>query len=437
MNLANLGRAVVLILVLFVSFSSGCKSGGGSDDGGNPFGLGKATGGVFVVDFQTLQDFLDHPTGQLILANMPRHLGNTPPNVEGTYEAWGEVADSTIPGSEIADKITAQFCFGTPAGGVIDVRISRPTIAERALASFIEGNGNAFTIFTVFRSVFPLAGGEACDVIEVNVISGQLGADGGLRDLVIGIGIVGLTGDCAPLLIDDAEIRELTALRLGPGCVDVPAEPNDADRVLVVVDNFLLSDVELFEGAGGAAPVLEVGAASSGFFETLPGPRLSFESIRPVVGGGGGGLGAGLAEMGEILTGSFGTIDPKSFPAGSTVVVQVDNLIGNDFYFAPRPRNLGADDLYAVVNSSVASLDFFPYEPPFGSGLDCGCVMAPSTIPYDIGYYSYHVEGTIQASQANLRFFRESDNAPVASFIGPFDIDAGAGTVVLDVGGAR
>ena len=63
--------------------------------------------------------------------------------------------------------------------------------------------------------------------------------------------------------------------------------------------------------------------------------------------------------------------------------------------------------------------------------------MAPSTIPYDIGYYSYHVEGTIQASQANLRFFRESDNAPVASFIGPFDIDAGAGTVVLDVGGAR
>jgi len=425
---------LVSLVALTMIFSSGCKRG--SSKGSNPFDLGKAEGGTLVVDFATLQDFLDHPTVQLLLANMPRHEGNTPPNVEGTYDAFGGIVDTTIPGSEIGDSVISHFCFGTPAGGVLEVNILDPTVVENALMSFIEGNGDFFTVFTVFRSLQPHPDGGNCEIIEVNIFSGKLEADGTLSDLHIGIGIVGLLGNCRPLRIDDAQISRLAGENVGPACPAPPVGPADPDKVQIVVRNFLVNDIQMFDDpSANANAAVIVPALGEGSFETDPLPLLDFESIQPS---------AGLDDngndllMGEIVAGEF-PVNPGDV-AGSVVTYDILNLVGDDYFFAPRPLNTTNVDIYSVVNAGIPTLDFFPYEAPFGQGLDCLCVLPPSNDAYDIGYYTYDAIGIMTRDDASIRFFNADTDTQISQAFGPFGIDGEVGTdgasgsVVIDAG---
>lgn len=422
--------------LLAVTGSTGCHKKK-SDKGANPFGLGLANGGVVVADFQTLQDFLDHPTVQLLLANMTVHDGANPPDISGTYDGFGVIADSTIPGNDLGDAVTSQFCLGLPAGGVLQVRVLDPTVVEDALMSFITGEGDLFTVFTVFRSLQEHPDGGFCEIIEVNIFSGRREPDGRLVDLELGLGIVGLIGNCFPLLIDDAQISLMAASLEGPPCADPPPVPGDLDKVQVVVENFLLNGINVFDSAlPGAQAAVQVDALGTGVFETDPGFALDFESIRPSTDGGDGGDGgAGIDAtlMGEIVAGAFGVDET---PAGESVTYLIENIVGDDIFFAPRPLNSMPPgvDIYAVVNQGVPSLDFFPYEQPFGSGLDCLCAMPPGLEPYDIGYYSYDAPGFITESEAKVDLFRVVGDGHLGRFTGPFELANGSGAVVLEAG---
>jgi len=417
-------------VLLAITSSTGCSKGKGRRPA-NPFDLGNAVGGVVVAAFQTLEDYLDHPTVQLLLDYMDVHEGTEPPDVSGTYDAFGGIADSTIPGNDIGDAVTSQFCFGLPAGGVLEVRVLDPTIVDDALMSFITGEGDLFTIFTVFRSLQEHPQGGFCEIIEVNIFSGRREADGRLVDLQIGIGIVGLIGNCTPLIIDDAQISQLAASREGPPCEDPPPAPADVSKVQVVVENFLLSAITVFDDpSADALAAVEVDALGTGVFETDPGFLLDFESVRPSTGDG-DGAGIEASPMGEIVAGAFGQDET---PAGESVTYLIENIVGDDIFFAPRPLNSMPTgvDIYAIVNEGVPSLDFFPYEQPWGSGLDCLCAMPPSPEPYDIGYYSYDAPGWIGASEAKVDLYRVSNDGHLARFTGPFELASGSGAVVLE-----
>ena len=88
-----------------------------------------------------------------LLENMPRNTGNSPPEIAGTYDAFGGVVNSTIPGSVSGDSMASYFCFGLGAKGELEVRVIDPTVDETRARSFIEGSGDQFTVYTAFRSV--------------------------------------------------------------------------------------------------------------------------------------------------------------------------------------------------------------------------------------------------------------------------------------------
>ncbi len=394
------------------------------------YDVGAAQGGVTASAFQTLADYLNHPTVQLLLDHMNTWIGDTPPEVAGTYDAFGGIADTTIPGTDIGDAVTAAFCFGLRAGGILEVRVLDPTVEDAGAISFIEGSGDAFTVYTAFRSVQPLPDGSVCEVHEVNIFAGRLEPDGSLVDLEIGVAIVGLIGVCNPFLVGDVQISRLAAALVGPACSTPPVGPQDGSLVQVNVENLLLNDILLFDDPLPQALALtNVSPLGTSFLELAPGFELDFESVPPLAGQDDQG---NDLFSGEIVAGYF----PADItPAGGSVTYVIESLVGDDEFFAPRPFNSTGEDIFAVTNMGV---DIPGYPEPVGSGLDCYCSMPPSGPgdgPYDIGYYSYSAPGIITPAQANVHFFFTSDGAEILPpFVGAdLQPQIGSGAVLLDV----
>lgn len=416
------GKAAPFLLIVL---TAGC----GARDS-SPLDLGERQGGVVNADFQTLDDYLDHPTVQLLFdeLGMPQHLGNVPPQVDGTYEAFGGVVDSTIPDSLIGDSMAAYFCFGLSSGGEIEARIIDPTVDESWARSFVEGNGNDFTIYTAFRSVQQHPDGGHCEMTKVNVFSATRENDGSLSDLHIGCAIVGLIGDCYPLRIDQARVSRLSGTLVGEACSSTPQGPADGDKVQVVIENFLLDTVNVFSGASPFADAT-VDALGTFSLELDPGFSLDFETNRPLAGLD---IDGNEVRMGEVVAGAW---SQDNSAAGETVTYIIENLVGVDEYFAPRLLNSSSDEVYVVVNSGVPTLDFFPYnEAPPGAGLDCLCAMPANSGPDFIGYYSYDSPGYISPSEANVRIFDAVDDQELVNpIVGPFALEVGSGDVLLEI----
>lgn len=413
--------APILLLVL----TAGC---GGSDR--SPLDLGERQGGVVSADFQAFDDYLDHPTVQMILDNIPRHTGANPPEVAGTYDAFGGVVDSTIAGTDIGDSTASYFCFGLSSKGELEVRVIDPTVDESWARSFIEGDGDQFTIYTAFRSVQEHPDGGHCEITKVNVFSGTREADGSLSDLHIGCGIVGLIGGCDPLRIDQAQISRLAGNLVGEACSSTPQGPGDGSKVQLVIENFLLDSVNIYTNSDPAAvATANVGPLGTVSLELDPGFTLDFESARPSAGFDEGGE---EVLVGEIVAGAFGE---DTTAAGEIVTYYLENIVGLDEFYAPRLVNSSSSDIYSIVNSGVPTLDFYPYnETALGSGLDCLCSMAPDPEPYFIGYYSYDSPGYIAPAQANVRVFDVADDQELtAPFAGPFAVESGSGDVLLEI----
>ena len=378
--------------------------------------------GTVAGDFQSIADYLDNSTVKLLLRNMPRNQGSLPPDVEGELESQGEIRATSIPGSRKGDLVTGSFCFGTPSGSRLEVVIQDASVIDAGAGSFIEGSGDEFTVYTAFKSVQTQDIGTTCEIHEVNVISGLRNPDGSISELYTGQGIVGLVGDCGALLVGDVQISKGIADRVGPSCTDDPgAQPGNPSKVLVTVENSLVTDLAVFLDDETTA-TLFVAPLSTGSFETAPGFSVYFESLQPSAGTD--AQGSDLL-MGEIVNGQFPT---DSTGAGGTVAYAIENQVGTDVFFAPLPVNRKSFDIFAVTNSGV-SIPGYP-SPPC-SGLDCLCSMAPSIDPYVIGYYSYSVPQVIGPTQSSVLFFNVATNAQVDAFAGPFNLDNGSGTVTL------
>lgn len=371
-------------------------------------------------DFQSIADYLDSQVVRTLFKYMPRYQGGIPPSVAGLYAADGLVTKSSfVPGGT---PVFADFCFGTPAGASLVVEVKDPSVVDAGASSFIEGTGDRFTVYTAFKSVQLDDRGNTCEIHEVNVFSGRRNVDGSFSDLYIGQGLVGILGPCNQFLFPgDYQVSRNTALRVGDSCAGDPGGGPSPGNVLVGVENNLVVKLLVYIN-NEALPRLTVAPLSIDAFEAPPGFQLDFETVLPS---------AGLDEfgqpipMGEIASGLF-PVDLT--PANGDVLYSIVNQIGTDIYFAPLPLNYTSFDIYSVVN---LGLNIPGYPLPVGSGLDCFCSMAPNIDPYVIGYYSYLGPGVIPA-QASVRFYRViEEGVAIKTFGGPFDLDAGSGTITL------
>jgi hypothetical protein len=415
------GRVPLALLALLLA-APGCYEDDDDDFDDDDFvtGPGKVAG-----DFQSLADYFDDPVVRRLFDFMPRASDGVPPDVGGSYDSTGVVEVTSIPGTSPGTPVASQFCFGTPAGANIEVVVADPSVVDDGAASFIEGNGDVFTVYTAFKSVQTGSGGGTCEIHQVNIFSGRRNSDGSLSDLEIGLGIVGLIGDCFPFLIGDIQVSDNIADLIGPPCSggnggQVPGDPRN---VLVGVENNLVTGLLVFID-DEVQPSLVLDALSADTFETRPGFDLFFESIQPSAGTDDQG---DELLMGEIVAGQFQT---DTTPAGEAVAYIIEHRVGSDTFFAPLPLNRRQRDIFSVVNIAV---DVPGYPPPAGSGLDCLCLMPPSpgTDPYVIGYYSYSAPGILTANQANVHFFDAVNSNEVAAFQGPFNLEELTGTVTL------
>ena len=365
--------------------------------------------GRSAADFIALATYLNDPTVADLLTLVPRRAGSTPPNVSGTYAETGTVSASSVPGVSAGDATATDFCLGAPAGSAIEATVLDATIVDGGALSFIEGSGNDFTVYTAFKSVQTGPSGGVCEIHQVLVVSGRREANGSLSSLSLGFAIVGIVGDCGALLPGQIQASSGSAARTGASCVG-GSTPVDPTAVLVFVDNFLLSDADLFvDGAFiGTVPLL-----SSVELEVDPGFTLSFESVPPQ-----NALGE---ELGEILAGAF---PQDTQPVGRASAYSLGNQVGDDIYFAPLIWNQTTTTLTASVNVGTV----------VESG--CNCQLASSSLAqYTLGYHFYDAPGLITASQANVRLDDETPATNPAEFFfqGPFTLGLDSGALSLFV----
>ncbi|MBI4584091.1 MAG: hypothetical protein HY717_08720 [Planctomycetes bacterium] len=385
--------------------------------------------GVVASDLQSIAAYLELIEVQDLLANgLHRYSGSSSaPNVSGTYSFSGSVTITTFPGSNAGDGATADFCFGTPSGAVLDVSIDDPTFLDAGAASFIEASGDFFTVYTAFKSLQDGPQGQTCELHQVAIFSGELLADGSITGLEIGTAIIGLVGDCASLLPGDLQISD--------GSTGIPAvscfagsPPIGPGEVLVAVMNDLLIDMKIRLSTDGfrTETTLVVKGTETGEVAALAGFELAFESLPPTAGG---------VEMGEILSGIFA---PDTTPAGQVSSYVLTNDIGGDLFFAPLIQNHTDGPAFSVVNIGIANA------PPDGSGgWDCLCSMPASlTDQYFVGYYSYDVPGLSWTPQeANVYLFN-SDNPAIPPFVfdrfetPEFALEAESGAIGLLIEGS-
>ncbi|MBN1444129.1 MAG: hypothetical protein JXA90_15570, partial [Planctomycetes bacterium] len=380
--------------------------------------------GRSAADFQSIADYLADPTVQVILDYVPRHNGPQAPDVRGTFEATGQVVATSIPGGRVGDAFRTFFCTGQRSGSRLEVKILDPTVEDAGAASFIEGSGDSFTIYTAFRSVQLLDTGEYCEIHEVDVISGRLEADGSLSDLFIGQGVVGLLGDCGNLLAGDIQVGQTTAELIGGPCEETPGSC-DPTSVELTVENALLSPIlVLLDSPSIAGPqpfLVDPGELSQPMY-VPQGFSLVFESLQPACFD----IDAFEVLQGEIVAGFFAA--DTTGPGGS-VTYLIENQVGDEIYYAPLPLNQTADSLYTLVNEGVE------YQvPPVGAlGILSLCSLDPNIDPYFIGYYSYSVPGFIEPAQTNVTFFRLGDDAEVERYDEPAPLELGTGAVTLPI----
>lgn len=392
--------------------------------------------GVVVADFQSIADYVNNPVVQDLFRFMPRHAGATPPDVTGRYDASGTIIAGVGPVNRVGELAIAEFCFGTPAGALIDVTVIDPSVQDGGAGSFIEGSGDQLTVYTAFKSVRTLDTGSTCEVHVVNVYSATIEADGSLSDLFIGQGNVGVIGTCGDALVGDFQVTEGTAVNTGQPCPDDSAPgggPGNPASVLVEVENVLVTDILVFID-GAPTPTIQIAPMSVGTFEASPGFELDFETLQPIAGQDQDG---NDLLMGEIFGGLF---PPDPSPAGGSALYTIESQVGVDTYFAPLPLNQTNLEIFSVVNIGV---DVPGYPEPVGSGLDCLCAMPPDPDPYVIGYYSYDLPAfqdlpeIISPDEANVSLFNVADESQlIARFQGPFVLEEDefgrlAGTVVL------
>lgn len=379
--------------------------------------------GQVAVDLQSLADYLALDVVDFIFDVMPRHRGDNPPDVAGRYFASGNII-AAVPSDFEGSDVVSEFCFGSPAGGLIDVTIVDATVQDEGALTVIEGSGDDFTAYTAFKSVQVLESGSTCEIHQVTIFSGTVEADGSLSDLHIGFGIIGIIGSCNNLLIDDFRVSLNTGDRTGEGCNDSGPStgPANPDNVLIEVLNDLVVDVFLFLD-DETQPALQVPPLGIGTVEAPPGFILGFETLQIIE------TDANPCNLDDVfLTDGFcGEFAPSAVNAGDIEQFLISHdVIAGAVYFAP-----------AILNATDPGIDLFTLV----NGLDCGCLMEPDPESFVIGYYPYQIDGVIEPSEVSVEVFdvatEDQNTPPFAVFLGSnFDVQEEpfrSGTVELRV----
>ena len=387
-------------LMGFLALASGCDD---DDDDHHHDTTVVVLSGKTASDFTTLAEYLNDPGVQGLFNRMPRHQGATPPNVEGLYDALGQVTAASLPGIHPGDPVETIFCFGPPSGSAIEAAVvGDPTagpngfsIVDAGALSFIEGSGDFFTVYMAFIQVLPDLGSGHCEVHQVEVISGKREADGSLTQLNIGCVVVGVVGACGALIPDQFQISLNTAAPPGASCVG-GGTPSDPTRVLVEVANFLVTDADVYVDGSffAAAPAL-----SSILFEALPGFTIAYRSVRPL-NGSSTPLGVSLEETFVADAQAPGRF---SFYALDNITLGSDGL--DDVFFAPLIQNQTGSPVSVTVNSGT----------PLSQS--CGCSLPSSAVSWHaVGYYPYSTAAIVPTA-ANVAI----TGPPDFQFNGPFD----------------
>ena len=195
-------RNLTLALLMFLALSSGCGGGGGGDALAQVHSTPQ--------DFQSVQDFLSHPVVLQLLArgNLTVHTGSNPPNIEGIYDVTETIQINDFAPGSVGLSGPSNLTLFDQRSDVISVADPSNTVAN----VFITGSGIDFTIWIASSERLP---GFDCTVVEVNILTGRVLANGNL-DMRIGAVLVGLFGtDCAVLLGDpDALLGSIIVLSI-------------------------------------------------------------------------------------------------------------------------------------------------------------------------------------------------------------------------------
>jgi len=385
-------------LIGCLAIATGCH-----DDHDHHHTVAVVVTGKTASDFQSLAEYLNDPAVQSLFNRMPRHAGATPPNVEGLYDALGQVTATSLPGFAPGDPVETIFCLGPPAGSAIEATVVGDpsagaggfSIVDAGALSFIEGTGDLFTVYMAFILALPDLGTGHCEVHQVEIISGKREADGSLTSLFIGCAVVGVVGSSGGLSVDQIQVSQNTAGPPTASCVG-GGTPSDPSRVLVEVANFLVTDADVYVNGSffAAAPAL-----SSLIFEADPGFTIAYSSVRPL-NGSSTPLGVSLSEtfvQDSQFAGRF------SFYALDNVTLGSDG--GDDVFFAPVIQNRTGSSLAVTVNAGT----------PVSQS--CGCSLPSSGLSdHVIGYYPYSTT-QIAPTAANVVI----TGPPDFTFNGPFN----------------
>ncbi|MCZ6793489.1 MAG: hypothetical protein O7J95_07740 [Planctomycetota bacterium] len=395
--------------------------------------------GVVVTDLDSLSDYLNDPAVLLILQSMPRHIGSTPPDPVGDYDADDTVlVASSLPNSPVGSLLGPfAFCFGSPAGGRIDARVIGSGIDPSGTSSFIEGNGNDFTVYTSFvsRDADPVTQ-RTCEVHQVVVISATRLADGSLTDVSIGQGVVGLVGECTDLFVDDILVSEGTGSRFADACECQAGGGGNPGVVELFVNNFLKNPVVVFVEYPGTT-ILDpqpfvVRAEEAGLSQFVePGFTLRFESLQPELEVIQDPLnrtlppslaGLNFAVMGELVQATF---SQDGVAGGSCSIYDVVNVVGTREYFAPRPTNASGGTIYVLVNTDAAEMNPLNL---IGPDAGCLCPILDGETSIDLGYY-LHIENLMVPPNTNVRVFDFTNDVEILTLASPpfaTELDSGA-----------
>jgi hypothetical protein len=194
---------------LFVLGLALVACGGGGGGGGAV--------GASVGDYKTLEDILDDPLVQDMLARtgVEVHLGSEPPLLEGVYDLELTVESSDFGDDDIGLVTTGVICL-------FDQSPTRLSIRDPAEYRdvFVTGSGDDFTIWFVVETPSFLS---LCFSVDVLVLTGRRSATGEL-DAKLASAMVGWYGTSCSEYFDPATdlgkavVAGATATPTGPPC---------------------------------------------------------------------------------------------------------------------------------------------------------------------------------------------------------------------------
>jgi hypothetical protein len=160
--------------------------------------------GADLPEFNSSQEFLDDTYIQAALdeSGFETNPGDNPPSVSGKYAFSGSVSESTIPGISSDTDVESTVCLYGQAVGSINYVEQVEGFSGEGMASFIQGNEDAFTLYAMNSMDLSAYGYQGCSQAATSLISGIQDENGNVQfsTLVTYVGFSGCPAQFDTLL---------------------------------------------------------------------------------------------------------------------------------------------------------------------------------------------------------------------------------------------